>query len=64
MMFTRASESSPVTHLFIVMTSEYYSLLEKKMHITYPLTGKWHYSIVLKNILIVSLLDPIVELEK
>lgn len=62
--FTRASESSPAAHPFILMTSEYYSLLKKKMHIIYPLLGKWYYNIVFKNIFILFLLEPIVELEK
>lgn len=64
MVFTRASDSSPVTYPFILMTSEYDSLLEKKKkHIIYSILGKWHYNIVFKNILKFFLSEPIVELE-
>lgn len=59
MVFTRASDSSPVTHPFILMISAYDSLLGKKKpkHIIYPILGKWRYYIVLKNILNFSLLE-------
>ena len=43
MVFTRASDSSSVTHPFILMISAYDSLLEKKRnpkHIIYPILGK------------------------